>query len=166
MNPANEGADYPSPQGGEGGAKRRVRAVRPSQAIIRARNLRAEMTDAERIFWNMVRNRSFEGLKFARQYPIGPYIADFVCHEHRLVVEIDGSQHAESRYDETRSAFLNREGFSVLRFWNGEVLKELNGVHELLRAVIEGDRPSPGWRYSPATLSPAGRGVATGSFAE
>ena len=121
------------------------------------------MTDAERRFWNLVRNRTFEGLKFVRQYPVGPFITDFACREQMLVVEIDGSQHADSTYDEARSVFINAEGYSVLRFWNNEVLKELAGVYDLLSAVLAGDRPSPGWRYSPATLSPAGRGDPTGS---
>jgi len=158
------GIGFPSPRRGEGGAKRRVRAVRPAKAIPRARSLRAAMTEAERRFWNLVRNRTFEGLKFTRQYPVGPFIADFACREHKLIVEIDGSQHVESTSDVRRTAFLNREGYSVLRFWNTEVLFELNGVHELLRAVIAGDRPSPGWRFSPATLSPSGRGDPTGSI--
>ena len=148
----------PSPRRGEGGAKRRVRADRPANAIVRARKLRVATTEAERRFWNLVRNRSINGLKFVRQYPIGPYIADFACRERMLVVELDGSQHAESKYDERRTAFINAEGYSVLRFWNTEVLRELASVHELLLAVLAGDRPSPGWRYSPATLSPAGRG--------
>ena len=90
-------AGLPSPRRGEGGAKRRVRAVRPARATLRARKLRAIMTDAERRFWNLVRNRNLEGLKFVRQYPVGPFIADFVCRERMLVVEIDGSQHAERR---------------------------------------------------------------------
>ena len=119
------------------------------------------MTDAERRFWNLVRNRSFGGQKFVRQYPIGPFIADFACRDCMLVVEIDGSQHAESRYDEKRTDFINAEGYSVLRFWNNEVLGELGGVHELLQAVLTGHRPSPGWRFSPATLSPVGRGEPT-----
>ena len=151
-------ADFPSPRRGEGGAKRRVRAVRPPKAIPRARRLRSAMTDAERRFWNLVRNRSFEGLKFVRQYPIGPFIADFACRECTLVVEIDGSQHAESAPDLARTTFINKEGYSVLRFWNNEILLELAGVHDLLRAVLTGDRPSPSWRFAPATLSPAGRG--------
>jgi very-short-patch-repair endonuclease len=161
--PASGSADLPSPRRGEGGAKRRVRAERPAKAIVRARVLRAGETLAEHRFWNLVRNRGFGGLKFVRQYPIGPYIADFVCRELMLVIELDGSQHAESRYDEKRSAFINGEGYSVLRFWNSEILRELDGVREFLRAVAEGERPSPGWRYSPATLSPEGeRGAAPG----
>ncbi|MEJ0011933.1 MAG: endonuclease domain-containing protein [Bauldia sp.] len=154
----------PSPRGGEGGAKRRVRAVGPPNAIPRARQLREAMTDAERRFWNLVRNRNFEGLKFVRQYPIGPFIADFACRDQMLVVEIDGSQHAHSTNDNARTAFINAEGYSVLRFWNDEVLADLTGVDGLLRAVIAGQSPSPGWRFSPATLSPAGRGDATGSI--
>ena len=156
--PHESAVDVPSPQGGEGGAQRRVRAERPANAIVRARELRSNETEAERRFWNLVRNRGINGLKFVRQYPIGPYIADFACRERMLVIELDGSQHAESKYDERRSAFINAEGYSVLRFWNTEVTRGLGGVHELVLAVLAGDRPSPGWRFSPATLSPAGRG--------
>jgi very-short-patch-repair endonuclease len=120
------------------------------------------MTDAERIFWNLVRNRNLSGLKFVRQYPVGPYVADFACRERMLIVEIDGGQHAEAKADQDirRTAMLNREGYSVLRFWNHEVLKDLSGVHDMLHAVLSGNGPSPGWRYAPATLSPAGRGDA------
>jgi very-short-patch-repair endonuclease len=156
-------AGFPSPRRREGDAKRRVRAERPAKAIVRARSLRAGATEAERRFWNLVRNRGFQGLKFVRQYPIGPFIADFACRELMLVVELDGSQHAESRYDEKRSAIINGAGYSVLRFWNSEVLRELEGVREFLGAIVAGDRPSPGWRFSPATLSPVGeRGAAPG----
>ncbi|HEY0854310.1 MAG TPA: DUF559 domain-containing protein [Devosia sp.] len=136
-----------------------MRAVRPAAAIPRARKLRVQMTDAERRFWNLVRNRSFDGLKFVRQYPVGPFIADFACRERKLIVELDGSQHvAEATYDERRTIFINSEGYSVLRFWNNEVLTELAGVHQMLQAVLAGYEPSPGWRFSPATLSPTGRG--------
>jgi very-short-patch-repair endonuclease len=118
------------------------------------------MTESERRIWNLVRNRGVEGLKFVRQYPVGPYIVDFVCRERMLVVELDGSQHADDQaaYDLRRTDLLNTEGYSVLRFWNNEVLKEPSGVRDLLCTVVNGFRPSPGWRYSPATLSPAGRG--------
>ena len=85
-------------------------------------------------------------------------VVDFACRERMLVVEIDGSQHAESARDEAWTALLNAEGYSVLRFWNDEVLADLTAVYDLLRAVAEGKRLSPGWRFSPATLSPAGRG--------
>jgi len=113
-------------------------------------------------FWNLVRNRSVEGLKVVRQYPIGPFIADFVCRDRMLVIEIDGSQHADDPSEAGRTAFINNEGFSILRFWNNEVLSDLAGVETLLRAIIAGHRPSPGWRFAPATLSPSGRGDAIG----
>jgi very-short-patch-repair endonuclease len=121
------------------------------------------MTDPERRFWNLVRNRAVDGLKFVRQYPVGPFIADFACRERMLIVELDGSQHAddvEADYDRQRTAVLNAEGYSVLRLWKIEVMNELAGVYDLLQAVLTGRRPSPGWRYSPATLSPAARGEA------
>lgn len=156
------GGPVPSPRGGEGGAKRRVRAERPAHAIARARSLRHNPTEAETRFWNLVRNRSVEGRKFVRQYPIGPFFVDFACRDSLLVVEIDGSQHADDPSDIRRTAFINAEGFAVLRFWNNEVLSNLDGVHATLRAAIDGTFPSPGWRFSPATLSPMGRGDPTG----
>src|SRR5690606_11754327 len=105
--------------------------------------------------WGFFRNRRFRGLKFARQHPIGPFVVDFVCRELMLVVELDGSQHAESSYDERRTTYLNAHGYSVLRFWNDEI-RDLDGVWRLLSAIVDGEDiggPSPGWRYSPATLS-------------
>ena len=108
----------------------------------------------------MLRNRRFRGFKFLRQYAVEPFVVDFVCRELMLAVELDGSQHAESTYDERRTAYLNHRGYSVLRFWNDEV-RDLDGVWRMLSAVVDGEDlggPSPGWRYSPATLSPEGRG--------
>ena len=107
----------------------------------------------------MVRNRSVLNCKFVRQMPIENFIVDFVCRERMLVVELDGSQHAESRYDEKRTAILNDLGYSVLRFWNTEVVDHRDSVQEALTDALAGHCPSPGWRYSPATLSPEGRGA-------
>ena len=90
--------------------------------------------------------------------PIGPYIADFACPETALVVELDGGQHAENAADEKRTAFLNVEGYSVLRFWNNEVLENRDGVLSTILSVIDGT-PSPDLRFAPATLSPMGRGI-------
>lgn len=110
--------------------------------------------------WGELRNRRLNGYKFARQIPIGPYIVDFVCRDVGLVVELDGSQHAEDRSDEKRDAFLNREGYSVLRFWNHEVLRERRAVLDTILAALDGRlSPSPGLRFAPATLSPRGRGI-------
>jgi len=105
----------------------------PRGAAARARNLRQNMTEAEIRVWRMLRAHRMNGHKFRRQVPIGRYIADFVCHEARLVVEIDGGQHDSSSPRETeRSGFLQKEGYRILRFWNNEVLANPDGVHETI----------------------------------
>ncbi len=93
-----------------------------------ARAMRREMTEAEDRLWRELRGRRLDRIKFRRQVPIGPYIADFACLDARLIVELDGTQHAESRRDTVRDAELERRGFRVLRFWNDEVLRELTSV--------------------------------------
>ncbi len=86
--------------------------------------------------WNALRSRKLKAIKFKRQVPIDNYIVDFLCADHRLIVEIDGSQHAENQYDQTRDAALKNRGFKVLRFWNNDVLKELNKVcHAIIASV-------------------------------
>lgn len=102
----------------------------------RRRALRKPQTDAERVFWVRVRNRQFHGLKFFRQYSIGPYILDFYCPTRKLAVELDGGQHNQpesKRRDAVRSEYLNTQGIEVLRFWNHDVLLDLNSV----LAVVE-----------------------------
>jgi very-short-patch-repair endonuclease len=162
---AGRATGVPSPLRGEGGAQRRVRGRKVTETGLRkARALRRTPTEAERRLWNLLRNRSVEGLKFLRQHSIDPFVVDFVCRERMLVIEVDGSQHVDdAHYDQRRTAFLNARGYSVLRFWNGEVLQHLGGVHEIIAAAISGIDvdPSPDWRYSPATLSPEGRGDET-----
>ena len=94
----------------------------------RARALRREMTQAETKLWWMLRSRQIEGHRFRRQVPLGRYIADFVCHEARLIVELDGGQHDSlSQQEADRSRFLQSEGYRVLRFWNDEVLANPEG---------------------------------------
>ena len=122
-----------------------------------ARRLRIDSTEVERLLWQRLRNRQLGGNKFRRQVTIGPFIVDFACIDACLIVEIDGGQHSEER-DAARTAFLQSKGYRVIRFWNNEVLTELAGVHQMLQAVLAGYEPSPGWRFSPATLSPTGRG--------
>ncbi|MBJ3785869.1 endonuclease domain-containing protein [Devosia sediminis] len=124
----------------------------------RPRQLRKNASDAENRLWYVLRNRGLSGLKFNRQFAVGPYIADFACREAALIVELDGGQHAGNMADENRTTFLNAEGYSVLRFWNDEVLKHRDTVCELILGVIEGS-PSPDLRFAPATLSPSGRGI-------
>jgi len=99
-----------------------------------ARKLRRNMTDAERRLWHALKGRRFAHLKFRRQVPMGNYVADFLSHEAKLVVEVDGSQHVESQHDPMRDAWLNREGYQVLRFWNHDVLKSLGSVLDTVAA--------------------------------
>ncbi|MBR0936328.1 endonuclease domain-containing protein [Bradyrhizobium jicamae] len=93
-----------------------------------ARRLRVDQTDAENVQWNRIRNRQIDGHKFARQVPIGTCICDFVCREMQVVVEVDGRQHAESAADADRDRYLVSEGYRVLRFWNNDVLGNIDGV--------------------------------------
>jgi len=100
------------------------------------------MTDAEWRIWYLVRRRGLLGHKFKRQVPIGPYIADFVCLEEKLIIEADGHQHtSQQSYDEIRDAYLRKRGYRVLRFWNNEVLRNQDGV---LAVIVEAlQDPSP-----------------------
>jgi len=100
-----------------------------------ARELRSHQTDAEQKLWLQLRAHRFMGLKFKRQKPIGRYIVDFVCMELHLVIELDGGQHLENRADQERDAWLAAEGYRVLRFWNNQVLQEMDGVLEAIRLV-------------------------------
>ena len=102
--------------------------MRQFAKIPLARRLRREMTDAERVLWRRLRMRQAMGARFRRQHPLGPYIADFVCLSHRLVVEVDGGQHCDSAYDLRRDAAIAALGFRVVRVWNHEVLADLDAV--------------------------------------
>ncbi|UXN61697.1 endonuclease domain-containing protein [Phyllobacterium zundukense] len=111
---------------------------RKTGATQKARALRKNETDAEYRLWYDLRNRLLNGYKFSRQIPLGPYVVDFVCRTERLIVELDGSQHAESTHDDVRTRWLNKEGYSLLRFWNDEVVKERRAVLDTILAVLEG----------------------------
>ena len=107
----------------------------------RARILRAASTDAERLLWSRLRDRRLNGWKWNRQAPHGPFVADFYCADARLVVELDGGQHAEeanAAADARRTAWLERGGLRVLRFWNGDVIQTLDEVCETILAACEG----------------------------
>jgi len=96
------------------------------------------MTDAERKLWQSLRHRFVEGHRFRRQVPLGPYVVDFCCLQLGLVIEADGSQHAERESDERRDAWLSEQGYRVLRFWNVDIQRNLEGVMEtILRTVAE-----------------------------
>jgi very-short-patch-repair endonuclease len=113
--------------------------------IDNARLLRHRSTDAERRLWYFVRNRQLDGCRFRRQAPLGRYVADFVCVERRLVVELDGSQHAdEAERDAARTRSLEDAGFVVLRFWNNDVSGNVEGVLEvIIRHLVARATPSP-----------------------
>jgi very-short-patch-repair endonuclease len=103
--------------------------------------MRLNPTDAEHRLWSMLRDRRMSAFKFRRQFVIDPYIVDFVCFERRLIIEADGSQHTESEYDQRRDEFLRSQGFSVLRFWNNDVLENAAGVFEAIFAELTSPHP-------------------------
>ena len=110
-----------------------------------AKNLRQRSTDAERRLWSYLRTHRFQGLKFRRQHPIAGYIVDFVCLEKKLIIELDGGQHAlpdEITKDQERTERLEKEGYTVIRFWDNDVLMNTSGVLELIRRKVS-DSPSP-----------------------
>jgi very-short-patch-repair endonuclease len=111
------------------------------------------MTEAERKLWFRIRAHRLEGLSFRRQVPIGAYIADFVCHDHRLVIELDGSQHAEDVHaarDAVRDATLSAFGYRVLRFWNSDIFLNMDGV---LGAILIAVGEAPPSRSQPPSRS-------------
>ena len=108
-----------------------------------AKQLRRNLTDAERVLWRHLRAHRFQGQKFRRQQPLGPYILDFVHFGARLVIEADGGQHAESPNDAVRDAWLAREGFRVLRFWNDQIFKDTEAVLESILQALTEAPPSP-----------------------
>lgn len=110
--------------------------MRERQKRDRARELRSDMTPAERLVWGMLRNRQLEGFRFRRQHPIGPHIVDFACLQVRLLIEIDGGHHLDADKDRQRSDWLMREGFHLLRFWNNDVVTNLEGVRACIAARL------------------------------
>jgi len=103
-----------------------------------ARNFRKQMTNAENRMWYFLRNRRLNGYKFVREYIVGPYIADFVCREKKLIIEIDGGQHMEhAEYDKCRTEFLEKNGYQVFRVWNNEVFSNIDNVLETILNLLE-----------------------------
>jgi very-short-patch-repair endonuclease len=145
MNPLEQSHDArtsnsPRPLAGEGLGEREK-----STALNNAKALRTNQTEAEQRLWYHLRAHRFMELKFKRQKPMGRYIVDFVCEEHRLIIEIDGGQHAEqATYDQQRDAWLCSQGYTVLRFWNNDVMQNLEGVLEQIHGVLTlSPSPSP-----------------------
>jgi very-short-patch-repair endonuclease len=113
----------------------------PDSTRLRARRLRRSTTDAEKKLWRQLRLLELDGSHFRRQIPIGPYIADFGCMAARLLLEVDGSQHAEDRkkvHDDVRTRWLEKEGYRVLRFWNNDITRNMDGVMEAIYAALYG----------------------------
>ncbi len=105
--------------------------------INKARELRRNQTEAESNLWRYLRNRQLHGYKFRRQMPIGKYIVDFACVSLKMIVEIDGSQHMQNTdYDESRTEYLNKQGYKVIRFWNNEILTQIESVLEALTLTL------------------------------
>jgi very-short-patch-repair endonuclease len=106
-----------------------------------ARRLRKNATIAETKLWWRLRSRSLNGFKFVRQEPVGPYVADFVCREHRLIIEVDGGQHADSKRDIVRDTWLREHRYRVLRFWNNDVIGNIEGVLETILGALTAETP-------------------------
>jgi very-short-patch-repair endonuclease len=126
--------------------------------ITRARRLRLDATDAERRLWYRLRSRQIDGAKFVRQERIGPYVVDFVCREQRLIIEVDGGQHATDHRDAVRDRWLSDRGYRVLRFWNNDVLSNTEGVLEAIAAALSesSGAPTRGSAPSPQPSPPEG----------
>lgn len=122
--------------------------------VDRARRFRANPTDAERKLWQYLRQFPTNSVHFRRQATIGPYFADFACHTSKLVVELDGGQHTPER-DTTRTAYLQAQGYRVLRFWNNDVLGNIDGIMEVIAAALEKSPPPP----TPPRRKGVGRGA-------
>jgi very-short-patch-repair endonuclease len=107
----------------------------------RARQLRHQSTDAERKLWNRLRSRAVGGFKFVRQEPIGRYVVDFICRERSVVIEVDGGQHATDRRDVVRDRWFADHQFRVLRFWNNDVMSNIEGVLETIATALQVESP-------------------------
>ena len=148
----------PSPQGGEGRDEGSLgKNSSPSAEARRSRHLRRNQTKAEEIFWNAVLDRRLRNFKFTRQFAIGRYTVDFACRLRRVVVEIDGGQHGvKKKQDDQRTAILEAHGYRVIRFWNNEVIENIEGVLIKLLSFLDSSISPNGPPLIPA-FSPSGR---------
>ena len=122
----------------------------------RARRLRRNSTDAENALWHRLRSRALHGHKFVRQEPIGTYTVDLICRERRLIIEVDGGQHADNPRDVVRDKWLVEHNYRVLRFWNNDVLGNIAGVLETIASALSEAPPHPDRQGDPT--SPRKRG--------
>lgn len=153
---------YPSPLAGEGGARSRSEwegeGLVVTRRVLRARAqwMRAHPTETEKRLWSMLRDRRLAAHKFKRQQIIFPFIVDFVCLAARLIIEADGSQHADNKNDARRDAFLRGQNFRVLRFWNDEVLAQSAEVADAIFSALTS--PHPPTRLTPRGALPLPQG--------
>ena len=119
------------------------------RTLERAKSLRRSLTEQEKKLWGALRDHRLSGFKFRKQQPIGPFIADFVCQERRLIVEVDGSQHADSPTDMHRDAFLEAKGYRILRVWNNDVTGNLSGVLTAILAELSDPHPPIAAQWAP-----------------
>ncbi len=137
----------PSATPPQGGSDWTVKRLYPEKTLNRAKSMRYNQTDAEGLLWHYLRNKQLDGYKFRRQQPVGPYIVDFACLPEKLLIELDGGQHAEQEtYDEQRDQFLQSQGYRVLRFWNNEVFDNCFAVLEQIYQTLN---HSPPQHHSP-----------------
>jgi len=163
----------PLPVGeGQGEGTFKANPPLPDELLVRVRELRQNATDAEKLMWQLLRNRALHDAKFRRQHPIGSYILDFYCHEAKLAVELDGSGHLEeeqARHDEERTKALNELGIRVLRFWNSDVLNNTEDVLGVIWTALEESaaplipNPSPEGGREKESPSPTGEGPGVGA---
>ncbi|WP_398470304.1 endonuclease domain-containing protein [Tardiphaga sp.] len=128
-----------------------------------AKSLRTNATETEKTLWRLLRSRRLTNLKFRRQVPIGPWVVDFVSFERRLIVEADGSQHAESERDEKRDRDLTERGFRVLRFWNNDILQR---SEQVLEAIYDAAQTNPSPVCAPRRAHPPSPTRGEGSKSE
>ena len=115
-----------------------------ARPTARSRELRQTATEAECKLWQQISARKLQGVRFNRQFPVGQYICDFVSRERKLIIELDGGQHAIAvEYDAKRTRFLETQGYRVIRFWNNEVMENIDGVLQVIGQTLD-NMPSPG----------------------
>jgi len=133
-----------------------VRKHDGTEALDRARKLRRDATEAEALLWQNLRSRRLGDFKFRRQAWIGPFIADFICMDAMLIVEVDGNQHGDAiAYDDARTAFLASKGYRVIRVWNNDVTQRMDGVLAAILSALS-DVPSPSHASHGSLPLPAG----------
>jgi len=138
LHPAKRGRGAERSEAERGAEPKKSRSRRKAGTTERARDLRQRDNQTEALLWLELKRSKLGGHKFTRQFPIGPYFADFCCRKSKLIIEIDGSQHADNDYDRRRDEFMRTVGYSILRFWNHDALKHRTSVCETILAALDG----------------------------